>query len=106
MLGRLDFADFRILSVGPIFPFSEFSCSRDDGISLRIVSCHPTVLSAIASGVHHTLGCELQQLLICVNTQMMLERHQMARHDDHGSGFKKQIGRSVNDSASPIKQFS
>ena len=44
------------------FFFSERTCSRDDGVSLGIVSCHPTVLSATASGVHHSLKCELQQM--------------------------------------------
>ena len=52
MLERLDFAVFLDLvwmtaSVGPIFTFSEQTCSRDDGVSLGIGSCHPTEFSAI-----------------------------------------------------------
>ena len=41
-------------SVRPVFPVSEHTCSRDDGVSLGLESCHPTVLAVIASGVHHS----------------------------------------------------
>ena len=60
---------------------SEHTCSRDDGVSLGIESCHLTVLSVIASGVHHAMQCRLQsmlnfsphrQVLLCVCMQTCL----------------------------------
>ena len=35
-------------------PFSEHTRSRDDAVSFGMKYCHPTVLSVIASGVHHS----------------------------------------------------
>ena len=57
LLERLAFDVFRILSERlqvsvTMFPFSEHTCSRGDGVSLGIESCHPTVLSVIASVIH------------------------------------------------------
>ena len=52
-------------SVGPNFTFSEHTCSRDDGVSLGIASCHPTEIFVIASGVYLSRGCGLQSLLTC-----------------------------------------
>ena len=48
---------------GPKLPFSDHGCSRDGEVALGIGSCHPSEFSVIASGVHHLLGCRLQQLL-------------------------------------------
>ena len=42
------------------FYLAEHTGSRDDGVSLGIESYHPTVLAAIASGVHHSSQCDLQ----------------------------------------------
>ena len=63
VLERLEFADFRVLFgrlqvYVPIYPFSEHTCSRDDGVSPGIESCHLTVLSVSASGVHRSPSCE------------------------------------------------
>ena len=49
-------------SVVPIFS-SEHTSSREDGVSLGIVSCHPAVFSVTASGDHHSLACESQSML-------------------------------------------
>ena len=48
----------------PLF-FSEDTCSRGEGVSPRIESCHLAVLSVIASGVHRgSPYCKLRQLLV------------------------------------------
>ena len=65
MLERLDVADLRILSGWlqvqvPISTFSEHTCSRDYGVSIGIVSCHPIEVSVVASVVHHSMEYELQ----------------------------------------------
>ena len=47
-------------SVGPKFSLFRTYFSQDDVVALGIGSCHPTTFSVIASGVHHSQGCELQ----------------------------------------------
>ena len=56
MLERLDFADFgdpgwMTPSVGLQFSFSQHTCSRGDGVSLGIASCHPTSCLILAFGL-------------------------------------------------------
>ena len=79
-LKRLDFVDSRIHSgwlhvkVRFLFPFSEYTFSRVDGVSLRIESGHPTLFSVLESGVHHSSMCEWHffyqqnQLCVCMHT--------------------------------------
>ena len=52
MLEWLEFADFRILSGGlqvlvPMFPFSEHTCLRNDGVSVGPGSCHRFTVSRL-----------------------------------------------------------